>query len=304
MDEPRDRLMDMLLHEQLGGETPPDLTERILARAFPARSRTGLRIFLLAAGILIVVGALTWITTFVLSEDPYPGPSATGNFEVVGGGPLQRGSVLRTQDQTAKLELGGYTTVELKPRTTVRIEGEKGAEAISIESGEVLCGIERNVGTFAARTPMGTVAVLGTQFTVRIAEEKGGSDNPEKWVVVRIVNGTVELTGEWGTARLTAGEEETFRVPKGKTPEARGGKTVGVVTSKGEAFIEVRSDGEEKPRRYMPNWVGGAGGGLDKAMLQTIGRTTVGSRVKLDWRFDERPRVTKIEAIAPAGSPK
>lgn len=304
MDEPRDRLVDMLLREQLGGETPPDLTERILARAFPARSRAGLRLVLLAASLLLVVGALTWIAGGVLSKDPYPQPSASGSFEVVGGGRLQRGSVLRTLGQTAKLELGGYTTIELLPRTTVRIDGEKHAEAISIESGEIRCGVERNVGTFTARTPMGMATVLGTQFTVRVAEEKGAGDNPEKWVIVRIVDGTVELTGEWGTARLTAGAEETFRVLKGKTPEARGGKIIGVVAGKGETFIEVRSDGEETPRRYLPNWVGGAGGGLDKAMLQAIGRTQVGSRVKLDWKFDERPRVTKLEAIAPAGNPK
>jgi hypothetical protein len=304
MDEPRDRLMDMLLREQLGGEAPPDLTERILARAYPARRRTGLRILLLAASLLIVVGALSWIAVRVLSEAPYPLPSASGSFEVVGGGPLQRGSVLRTQDKTAKLELGGYSSVEIMPRTVVRLDGEKHAEAISIDSGEVRCAVERNVGTFTARTPMGTAAVLGTQFTVRVAEEKGAGDNSEKWVIVRVVSGLVELTGEWGVARLTAGTEETFRVLKGKSPETRGGKAIGVVTSKGDAFIEVRSDGEEKPRRYMPNWVGGAGGGLDKAMLAAIGRTPVGSRVKLDWKFEERPRVTKLEAIAPAVNPK
>jgi ferric-dicitrate binding protein FerR (iron transport regulator) len=304
MDEPRDRLMDMLLREQLGGETPPDLTDRILARAFPARGRSRLRTLLLAASISIAVGALTWIASSVVSEAPYPQPSATGSFEVVGGGPLQRGSVLRTQDKTAKLELGGYSSVELLPRTVVRIDGEKHAEAISIEGGEVRCAVERNVGSFTARTPMGTAAVLGTQFTVRVAEEKGAGDNPEKWVIVRVVSGLVELSGEWGAARLTAGTEENFRVLKGKTAEARGGKVIGVVTSRGEAFIEVRADGEEKPRRYMPNWVGGAGGGFDKGMLAAIGRTPVGNRVRLDWKFEERPRVTKLEVIAPAVDPK
>jgi hypothetical protein len=55
-----------------------------------------------------------------------------------------------------------------------------------------------------------------------------------------------------------------------------------------------------KARRYVPNWVGGApaqGGGPDKKMLEAIGKIPVNSRVRLEWKFEERPRVIKVEVI-------
>jgi hypothetical protein len=84
----------------------------------------------------------------------------------------------------------------------------------------------------------------------------------------------------------------------------RKGAVTGVVTAKGENWIDVRGDGEERARRYVPRWRGGApaaGGGLDKEMVARIGEIPVHSRVKLDWAFDERPRVEKIEVLGPGG---
>jgi hypothetical protein len=88
-----------------------------------------------------------------------------------------------------------------------------------------------------------------------------------------------------------------------KEPAERGGTIVGVITAKGENFIEVKADGEEKGRRYVPEWVGGApaqGGGPNKDMLKTIKELQVGSRVKLEWKFEERPRVIKVEVLKKA----
>src|SRR5262245_45495133 len=80
----------------------------------------------------------------------------------------------------------------------------------------------------------------------------------------------------------------------------RKGAVTGVVTAKGENWIAVRGDGEERARRYLPHWRGGApaaGGGLDKEMVARIGEIPVHSRVKLDWAFEEGPRVEKIEVL-------
>ncbi|MBL8793696.1 MAG: hypothetical protein JNM56_07320 [Planctomycetia bacterium] len=85
-----------------------------------------------------------------------------------------------------------------------------------------------------------------------------------------------------------------------KKADQKGGKVAGVVTSKGENFIEVKADGEEKARRYVPNWVGGApaqGGGPDKKMMAEIGKTPVGARVELTWKFEERARVVDIKVL-------
>ena len=89
-----------------------------------------------------------------------------------------------------------------------------------------------------------------------------------------------------------------------KEPDKRGGTVVGEVVKKEKNWIEVKADGEEKPRRYGPRWIGGApaaGGGLDKKILDEIGKLKVGSRVKIQWEFEERPRVVKIEVLKEPG---
>ena len=85
-----------------------------------------------------------------------------------------------------------------------------------------------------------------------------------------------------------------------KKDEPRKGTVTGVVSAKGDNWIEVKADGEEKGRRYVPHWRGGApaaGGGLDKDMLARMKDTPLNSRVKIDWEFEERARVVKIEVL-------
>jgi hypothetical protein len=85
-----------------------------------------------------------------------------------------------------------------------------------------------------------------------------------------------------------------------KKDETRKGTVTGVVSAKGENWIEVKADGEEKARKYVPHWKGGApvqGGGPDKDMVAKIKATPVHSRVRLEWVFEERPRVVKLEIL-------
>lgn len=87
---------------------------------------------------------------------------------------------------------------------------------------------------------------------------------------------------------------------KDKKEEKRGGTISGIVTAKEKNVIEIKADGEEKARKYVPKWVGGApasGGGPDKKMLEEIAKVKIGSRVKIQWEFEERPRVLKIEVL-------
>jgi hypothetical protein len=95
------------------------------------------------------------------------------------------------------------------------------------------------------------------------------------------------------TNDCTAAEE-----PK-KDGEKKGTVT-GVVTAKGENWIEVKADGEEKARRYVPHWRGGApkhGGGPDHDLVAKIKEVPVKARVRLEWSFEERPRVEKVEVL-------
>jgi len=90
-----------------------------------------------------------------------------------------------------------------------------------------------------------------------------------------------------------------------KDEKDRKGTVTGVVTAKGDAaknenWIEIKADGEEKGRRYVPHWKGGApaaGGGPDKAMIAELKKVSVKDRVRLEWVFEERPRVEKIEVL-------
>lgn len=85
--------------------------------------------------------------------------------------------------------------------------------------------------------------------------------------------------------------------------EKRKGTVTGIVTAKGPNWIEVKADGEEKARRYTPHWKGGLpkdGGGLDKLMLAEIKKVPLKSRVQVEWSFEERPRVEKIEVLMAA----
>lgn len=87
-----------------------------------------------------------------------------------------------------------------------------------------------------------------------------------------------------------------------KKDEPRKGTVTGVVTKTddGGKWIEVKADGEEKPRKYVPHWRGGApadGGGPDKTMVAELKKVPLKSRVRLEWVFEERPRVEKIEVL-------
>jgi hypothetical protein len=93
-----------------------------------------------------------------------------------------------------------------------------------------------------------------------------------------------------------------------KDEKERKGTVTGVVTAKGdpaknEHWIEVKADGEEKPRKYVPHWKGGLpkdGGGPDKEMIAELKKIDVKTRVRLEWEFEERARVVKIEVLKKA----
>lgn len=80
------------------------------------------------------------------------------------------------------------------------------------------------------------------------------------------------------------------------------GTVTGVVTAKDAdgKWIEVKADGEEKARKYVPHWKGGKpadGGGLEKEIVGKLKEIKVDARVRLEWEFAERARVVKIEVL-------
>ncbi len=91
-----------------------------------------------------------------------------------------------------------------------------------------------------------------------------------------------------------------YAAAQDKKDESRKGTVTGIVSAKGTNWIEVTADGEEKGRRYVPHWKGGLpkdGGGPDKEMIAKIKDTPLKSRVRIEWEFEERARVIKIEVL-------
>jgi len=90
--------------------------------------------------------------------------------------------------------------------------------------------------------------------------------------------------------------------PTSRAEEAahEAGTVVGVLTAKGDNYIMVRPDGEHESRKYIPRWIGGMpkdGGKFDPAIMSAIREVAVNSRVKVNWVFEERLRVTAIEVL-------
>ncbi len=109
-----------------------------------------------------------------------------------------------------------------------------------------------------------------------------------------------EMTG------IVQGQEKKIAKKKEKDPmEGKKGTVIGVVTAKPENAIEIKAAGEEKARKYVPQWKGGlpsAGGGLDKEILKAIREIKVGSRVEVEWLFEERLRVMSIKLLKAAAN--
>jgi len=188
MTEHEDRLIRVLLCEVLGGERPPDVAERVLARAF-ARRGGGRRwtVRVAAAAALVIVVSAGWI----LLQGGYPGPRISGDYQVVGGGPVRRGTVVATRGGRAELFLGGYCRAEMAPGTRVRIVGRPRAESLALQQGTLTCDVDRARGAFTVTTDVGTAEVIGTKFEVTLTDEKGGEKMMGRQMFVRVLVGTV-----------------------------------------------------------------------------------------------------------------
>ena len=84
-------------------------------------------------------------------------------------------------------------------------------------------------------------------------------------------------------------------------PIKRSGDLFGILTSKGQAWIEVKED-NGFTHRYLSTWHGGSptnGGGFEPKMIEQIDGLVVGNRVSLSWYWDGHLRVLKIKVIKP-----
>jgi len=214
-EEWTDRLVDAFLREALAGERPPDQARRILARAAARRRRrprtwAPLAAAAAAAVMVLVAGVWTWRPREGPRPPAYPAPTATGAYTVEGDARLRRGSVVVTHDGEARLLLGGYARVTMRPESTAVIAGREDAEEIFLTRGEVECEVDSSKDrSFSVQTELGTVSVVGTRFTVQLAGQENGMN--AKTMLVKVLAGTVIVTSlSAGPSVLHAGERGTW----------------------------------------------------------------------------------------------
>jgi len=209
----RHSLIHVFLEEELGNQSPPDLSQAILSQVFgdvPGGVVSGRSVgrwawprwsvpAAVAAALLIV------LTAWLVVGSGYPGLTISGDYKIDSGDTLRRGSTIRTQAGSAVLELGGYCRVDIKPWTTLRVDGDNYSEELFVEVGMAVCSVDSDVGQFAVLSELGAARVRGTKFTVRV-EELGG--RRQMWV--KVAGGSVEVSGGSIHDILLAGQERTI----------------------------------------------------------------------------------------------
>jgi len=236
MSKETERLIHILLCEEIGSETVPDVTDRVLKRAlqhdrhswlrgvFVGHDQSGLKSALRGSGRFGLRGAaIAAVTAFAVvcvlagwwTVGRYPEPQATGSYKLLDATEVRRGAVLVTEDQPASLALGGYCQVRLEPNTKLRIEGKRDAEQVFLEKGAVQCDVTPGRGAFAVCSRAGTVSVVGTSFSVKLLERKGaetlGSIRKTAWVLaVAVTAGSVSVEHNGGVFNLLAGSQQIF----------------------------------------------------------------------------------------------
>jgi len=216
-DEPnqQDQIIDLMLSECLGGEYPPDLTQQILRRVDAEKQRFWR--FRLVGYAGLAAAACLLLTMWALRPDNgkngYPMPTLGHGVSLVSGDLSKPGASIASAADPGQLTLGNYCAIKLSPHTRIDLTGSiPKVEAIRLQEGGVDCDITPNMGSFQVVTAVGTVQVIGTQFRVSLEKAAAGARQPasEPQLRVAVSKGVVRVSGSWGTANVTAGQERLF----------------------------------------------------------------------------------------------
>ncbi len=155
----------------------------------------------LVAAAALLVAALTGISWFLFVSS-YPDPVISGPVQIGNSNRLDRGSELKTIDQPAVLNLGGYCTIDIAPQTTIILQGEPSRESVFVEQGKITCDVVPRSGTFDVHTMLGVVRVKGTRFSVEV---RSGETEMSK-MEVSVQRGSVAVTSNQQKYVLAQGD--------------------------------------------------------------------------------------------------
>jgi hypothetical protein len=118
------------------------------------------------------------------------------------GAELREGETLRLQGGWAALEFPDGSRAVLRAGAQLALHRSEGELLIRLTEGEIGCSVVKQAARrFRVETPHGTVAVLGTVFSVRAASASAS---------VAVARGRVEARSGPGSAELAAGERSSM----------------------------------------------------------------------------------------------
>lgn len=319
-----ERLIDILLEDELGRKEPTDLTHRVLTRAFPTRrnriapTRRNFYVWGAVAAAAVALAAGVWLVL----PSRYPDPVAEGSYTLESAGALRRGAVLRTDGNSATLKLGGYCSVILSPNSKVSVEGQPRSECVALLLGEVRCLVDKNIGAFDVKTPAGIVSVRGTEFLVGLQPKSREASKPQDYVLtVTVVSGKVNVNHDGKDLLLQPGPARIFGAaaapspirsedpPSQRLPIEIDGENNALAHGVVEGFVKNKSDKSldvtsisGKTETYFPEWEGRQNGGPNRQMVSQILRLKIGARVRIHWYVDNKIRIQALDVLENKGT--
>jgi hypothetical protein len=80
-------------------------------------------------------------------------------------------------------------------------------------------------------------------------------------------------------------------------PREKEGKVSGKIVwiNYNQSVVDVQPDGGGEIERYIPRWIGGERGGLDRVIIDVISKKKLNDPIKIEWMYDNRKRALKVE---------
>jgi ferric-dicitrate binding protein FerR (iron transport regulator) len=244
---------EMLLDRFQGGEaTPEELAElEALLRTHPDKRRILVERVLLEVqlykafngiapvqqgpaspvrlGWFVPVGSAAAVLLLALSAwlifYPYLGTRA-GPVSVIESGQVRAGNAAVSRiasdvpfvvegTEVAVVRLSDGSRAELDPATEAIVHTRAGAArpVVELAQGGGKFSVPPGQGQFRVETPLGTVAVLGTEFTVRIGTQKNAAGKETPALLVAVHSGKVEVHSGGKAHLLAAGGNRVFPEP-------------------------------------------------------------------------------------------
>lgn len=226
----RERLVEILLPEALGGEGPPDLAARVVKQAQHQNWLRKWKRVGLAAVLFFGLGLVGWLAVEQSGREPHtPVPpvvalkpnttsvptttqatvATTGGVILLHGDGKGPGSVWGTEDSEGVITLPGSIRVQLIAWTTVKWEKEGTADRFELLEGGIKCFLDAP----------GEVLISSVHGEARI-KEKGSvvtakhygvfADRDPMTTLISVKEGVATIEGWWGEEELVKRDKYLF----------------------------------------------------------------------------------------------